>query len=249
MLVDYPESKFGGFLAVTDYKDPVILDEIKSQRLGHLAADPLLLRHHQQGLPARQERRRPLPRLSRRRRHGPSSAPLCDAPPDQLARFKAIGNRNWLGTDDQGRDVVARVIYGFRISVLFGLLLTIFSSVIGVTAGAVQGYFGGRVDLVFQRFLEIWSSIPSLFVLIIISSVLVPGFWTLLGMLLLFQWVNLVGVVRAEFLRGAQLRIRHGGARARPVQRQDHVQAPAAERDGGDADLPAVQAVGLRSRR
>ena len=114
----------------------------------------------------------------------------------------AIGNRNWLGTDDQGRDVLARLIYGFRISVLFGLLLTILSSIVGVTAGAVQGFFGGRVDLVFQRFLEIWSSIPSLFVLIIISSVLVPGFWTLLGVLLLFHWVYLVGVVRAEFLRG-----------------------------------------------
>jgi microcin C transport system permease protein len=98
--------------------------------------------------------------------------------------------------------VLARLIYGFRISVLFGLLLTIFSSIVGVTAGAAQGYFGGRVDLVFQRFLEIWSSIPSLFVLIIISSVLVPGFWTLLGVLLLFHWVALVGVVRAEFLRG-----------------------------------------------
>ena len=126
----------------------------------------------------------------------------CEAPPDQIARYRSIGNYNWLGTDDQGRDVLARLIYGFRISVLFGLLLTIFSSIIGVTAGAAQGYFGGRVDLVFQRFLEIWSSIPSLFVLIIISSVLVPGFWTLLGVLLLFHWVYLVGVVRAEFLRG-----------------------------------------------
>lgn len=84
---------------------------------------------------------------------------------------------------------------------LFGLVLTFFSAIIGITAGAVQGYFGGRVDLIFQRFLEIWSSIPSLFVLLIISSVLVPGFWTLLGTLLLFQWVTLVGVVRAEFLR------------------------------------------------
>jgi ABC-type antimicrobial peptide transport system permease subunit len=119
-----------------------------------------------------------------------------------FARYSSIGNRNWLGTDDQGRDVLARLIYGFRISVLFGLLLTILSSIVGVTAGAMQGYFGGRVDLVFQRFLEIWSSIPSLFVLIIISSVLVPGFWTLLGVLLLFHWVYLVGVVRAEFLRG-----------------------------------------------
>jgi microcin C transport system permease protein len=131
-----------------------------------------------------------------------TSAELCDAPADLVARYQAIGNRNWLGTDDQGRDVLARMIYGFRISVLFGLLLTIFSSLIGITAGATQGYFGGRVDLVFQRFLEIWSSIPSLFVLIIVSSVLVPGFWTLLGVLLLFHWVYLVGVVRAEFLRG-----------------------------------------------
>jgi len=97
--------------------------------------------------------------------------------------------------------VLARVIYGFRISVVFGLVLTFFSSIIGIAAGAVQGYFGGRMDLIFQRFLEIWSSIPSLFVLLIISSVLVPGFWTLLGTLLLFSWVTLVGVVRAEFLR------------------------------------------------
>jgi len=117
------------------------------------------------------------------------------------SRDEALGNRNWLGTDDQGRDVVARLIYGFRISVLFGLILTVLSSIIGITAGAVQGYFGGKVDLVFQRFLEIWSSIPSLYVLIIISSVLVPGFWTLLFVLLLFQWVYLVGLVRAEFLR------------------------------------------------
>jgi microcin C transport system permease protein len=131
-----------------------------------------------------------------------TSAELCEASPDQLGRFQALGNRNWLGTDDQGRDVVARIIYGFRISILFGLILTVFSAAIGVAAGAIQGYFGGRVDLVFQRILEIWSSIPSLYVLIIISSVLVPGFWTLLGVLLLFQWVYLVGVVRAEFLRG-----------------------------------------------
>jgi microcin C transport system permease protein len=109
---------------------------------------------------------------------------------------------NWLGTDDGGRDVVARLIYGFRISVLFGLALTIVSSVIGVAAGAVQGYFGGWVDLLFQRFIEIWTSIPSLYLLLIISSVLVPGFFVLLGILLLFSWVSLVGLVRAEFLRG-----------------------------------------------
>jgi len=109
---------------------------------------------------------------------------------------------NWLGTDDGGRDVVARLIYGFRLSVLFGLALTIVSSVIGIAAGAVQGYFGGWIDLLFQRFIEIWTSIPSLYLLLIISSVLVPGFFVLLGILLLFSWVSLVGLVRAEFLRG-----------------------------------------------
>ena len=202
MLVDYPESKFGGFLAVTDYKDPVILDEIEQQRLGALAADPLLLPLDQQGLSAHQERERPVPGLPRAAALGDAAPSCARRPPTSSRAITAIGNRNWLGTDDQGRDVLARLIYGFRISVLFGLLLTILSSIIGVTAGAVQGYFGGRVDLVFQRFLEIWSSIPSLFVLIIISSVLVPGFWTLLGVLLLFHWVYLVGVVRAEFLRG-----------------------------------------------
>jgi microcin C transport system permease protein len=109
---------------------------------------------------------------------------------------------NWLGTDDQGRDVLARLIYGFRVSVLFGLILTIVSSVIGVAAGAVQGYFGGWTDLLFQRFIEIWTSVPELYLLLIISSVLVPGFFVLLGILLLFSWVRLVGLVRAEFLRG-----------------------------------------------
>ncbi len=109
---------------------------------------------------------------------------------------------NLLGTDDQGRDVLARVIYGFRISVLFGLILTVCSSVIGVAAGAVQGYFGGWVDLLFQRFIEIWTSIPSLYLLIIIAAVIEPSFWLLLGIMLLFSWVSLVGVVRAEFLRG-----------------------------------------------
>ena len=109
---------------------------------------------------------------------------------------------NWLGTDDQGRDVVARVIYGFRISVLFGLTLTLFSSVVGVAAGAIQGYFGGWTDLIFQRFIEIWTSVPALYLLIIIAAVIEPNFWILLGILLLFSWVALVGVVRAEFLRG-----------------------------------------------
>tara|TARA_B100000315_G_scaffold241012_1_gene261442 strand:+ start:3582 stop:4604 length:1023 start_codon:yes stop_codon:yes gene_type:complete len=110
--------------------------------------------------------------------------------------------QNWLGTDDQGRDVVARLIYGFRISVLFGLILTFFSSIIGVAAGAWQGYFGGLTDLLFQRFMEIWSGLPQLLLLIILASLFVPSFWMLLGILLLFSWMALVGVVRAEFLRG-----------------------------------------------
>lgn len=108
---------------------------------------------------------------------------------------------NLLGTDDQGRDVLARVIYGFRISVLFGLTLTFFSSIVGVATGAVQGYLGGWVDLLAQRFVEIWSGLPVLYMLIILASVVEPNFWWLLGLMLLFSWMSLVSVVRAEVLR------------------------------------------------
>ncbi len=112
---------------------------------------------------------------------------------------------NLLGTDDQGRDVVARIIYGFRISVLFGLTLTLFSSVIGVAVGAVQGFLGGWVDLLGQRFMEIWSGLPMLYLLIIMASIIEPNFWWLLGIMLLFSWMSLVGVVRAEVLRARNL--------------------------------------------
>ncbi|MFV8461069.1 ABC transporter permease [Vibrio campbellii] len=108
---------------------------------------------------------------------------------------------NWLGTDDKGRDVLARIIYGFRISVLFGFVLTIVSSVIGVVVGATQGYYGGWVDLFGQRFIEVWSGMPTLFLLIILSSFIEPNFWWLLGIMVLFSWMSLVGIVRAEFLR------------------------------------------------
>ncbi|HTV44955.1 MAG TPA: ABC transporter permease [Stellaceae bacterium] len=121
--------------------------------------------------------------------HLPSPAP---SPPSRI---------DWLGTDDRGRDVAARLIYGFRISVLFGLTLTAASSVIGVAAGAVQGYFGGAIDLGFQRFIEIWSGLPVLYLLIIMASFVEPNFWWLLGLMLLFSWMGLVDVVRAEFLR------------------------------------------------
>ena len=113
--------------------------------------------------------------------------------------------KNWLGTDDQARDVLARLIYGFRISILFGFTLTFFSMIIGVSAGAIQGYFGGKIDLFFQRFMEIWSAIPTLYVLIILASIVQPNFWWLLMILLLFSWMGYVGVVRAEFLRARNL--------------------------------------------
>lgn len=204
VLVDYPEEKFGGFLAVTDYRTPDIANEINAHGWmlwppirysydtinkdypGRIGENGICL-----GYPA------PPPWAS--------SLKLCDAPADQVARFEELGNTNWLGLDSQGRDVVARVIYGFRVSVLFGLILTIVSSALGVLAGAVQGYFGGKTDLIFQRILEIWNSIPELFVLLILSSLFVPGFWTLLGILLIFSWTSLVGLVRAEFLRGRNL--------------------------------------------
>lgn len=120
---------------------------------------------------------------------------------DALPSPAAPSFDNFLGTDDQGRDIFARLVYGFRISILFGLALTIMSSVIGIFFGAIQGYFGGKVDIFFQRFIEVWSGLPALYILIILSSVITPNFWWLLFILLLFSWLSLVGVVRAEFLK------------------------------------------------
>jgi microcin C transport system permease protein len=212
VLVDYPESKFGGFLAVTDYRDPIIIDEIQAN--GWMIWPPIRFSYDtiNKDYPNRvdAEGRCYVERDGVKHQGGlgypappqwAARAKLCEAPPEQMARYLAIGNWNWLGLDNQGRDVLARVIYGFRISVLFGLILTILSSIIGIAAGAVQGFYGGWLDLIMQRFLEIWGNIPTLYVLIIIAAVLVPGFWTLLFVLLAFQWTSLVGVVRAEFLR------------------------------------------------
>ena len=193
VLVNYPEEKFGGFLAVTDYRSPYVQDEIEAN--GWIVWPPI--------------------RYSYRTINSeiPEAAPAHPSwtldKETRCSRFAngvndkncTVWNWNWLGTDDQARDVLARLIYGFRLSVLFGFTLTIISSAIGVAAGAIQGYFGGYVDLLFQRFIEIWTAIPSLYLLLIISSVLVPGFFVLLGILLLFSWVSLVGLVRAEFLR------------------------------------------------
>ena len=193
VLVDYPEEKFGGFLAITDYRDPVIYEEIEAN--GWLVWPPVRYSYRTvnneipEAAPAKPSW---LYDIETRCQRYPMGAedPSC-----------SLGNWNWLGTDDQTRDVLARVIYGFRISILFGLALTLASAVIGVSAGAVQGYFGGWTDLLFQRFIEIWSSIPVLYLLLIIAAVLPPGFFILLGIMLLFSWVGFVGVVRAEFLR------------------------------------------------
>jgi microcin C transport system permease protein len=196
VFVDYPEEKFGGFLARTDYRDPVISKEISAN--GFAVWPPVRFSYGTINL----ETPTPLP--------SPPTWLLKDEQCKATAE-KRGGMRcrdiewNWLGTDDQGRDFLARAIYGFRLSVLFGLTLAIISSVIGVAAGAVQGYFGGWTDLIFQRFIEIWTSVPSLYLLIILSSVITPSFWVLLGILLLFSWVALVNVVRAEFLRARNL--------------------------------------------
>ena len=194
-VVTYPETAFGGdFETATDYRDPY-LQKLIAEKGGYMLWPPIRYSYNTHNLDL------PTPAPSK------PTWLLTEEQCKSVVERKGLSGcsdleYNWLGTDDQGRDVVARLIYGFRLSVLFGLALTIISSVIGVAAGAVQGYFGGWTDLLFQRFIEIWTSIPSLYLLLIISSVLVPGFFVLLGILLLFSWVSLVGLVRAEFLRG-----------------------------------------------
>jgi microcin C transport system permease protein len=195
VVFTYPETTFGGdFETAADYRDPY-LQKLIADKGGWMIWPPIRYSYstHNLDLPT------PAP--------SPPTWMLTEAQCKSVVDRKGLKScsdleYNWLGTDDQGRDVLARLIYGFRISVLFGLILTVFSSVVGVAAGAVQGYFGGWTDLLFQRFIEIWTSVPELYLLLIISSVLVPGFFVLLGILLLFSWVRLVGLVRAEFLRG-----------------------------------------------
>jgi microcin C transport system permease protein len=194
-IVTYAETTFGGeFETAADYRDPYLQQKI-AEKGGSVWWPPIRYSYDTHNLDL------PTPAPSK------PTWLLTEAECKPVVERKGLKScrdleYNWLGTDDQGRDVVARLIYGFRISVLFGMILTIISSAIGVAAGAVQGYFGGWTDLLFQRFIEIWTSIPSLYLLLIISSVLVPGFFVLLGILLLFSWVSLVGLVRAEFLRG-----------------------------------------------
>jgi microcin C transport system permease protein len=174
LLVDYPETEFGGFLPTdTDYHDPFVRQQIAENGWALWAPIPFSYQTLDMQM------MRPSP-----------------APPDA---------RHWLGTDDQGRDVLARVIYGFRLSVAFALVLTAGSLAMGVLIGGLQGYFGGKTDLIGQRLTEIWSGLPVLFLLIILASFVQPGFWWLLGIMLLFSWLGLVDVVRAEFLRARNL--------------------------------------------
>jgi microcin C transport system permease protein len=194
-MFTYAETTFGGeFETAADYRDPYLQKKI-NEAGGTMWWPPIRYSYSTHNLDL------PTPAPSK-----PTWLLTEEQCKPVVQRKNLSGCRdleyNWLGTDDQGRDVLARIIYGFRISVLFGLILTSISSVIGVIAGAVQGYFGGKVDLFFQRGLEIWTSVPTLFLLMIISSVLTPSFFVLLGILLLFSWVSLVGLVRAEFLRG-----------------------------------------------
>ncbi len=196
LVTDYPEETFlgeDGFLPTTDYKIVEITEAIEAN--GWAIWPPIRYTY----TTVNNEIPEPAPsKPSWLYSKAERCANYIEGPDDPACN---LGNWNWLGTDDQARDVLARAIYGFRISVLFGLILTAASAIIGVTAGAVQGYFGGWIDLLFQRFIEIWSSMPTLYILLIIAAVLPPGFWVLLGIMLLFQWIAFVGVVRAEFLR------------------------------------------------
>jgi microcin C transport system permease protein len=195
VLFSYSETTFGGdFETAADYRDPYLQKQI-ADKGGSIVWPPIRYYYdtHNLDLPT------PAP--------SPPTWRLTEEQCKSVVQKKGLKScrdleYNWLGTDDQGRDVVARLIYGFRLSVLFGLSLTLVSSVIGIIAGGVQGYFGGWIDLGFQRFIEIWNSIPYLYLLLIISAVLPPGFFVLLGIMALFSWVTLVGLVRAEFLRG-----------------------------------------------
>lgn len=175
LLVDYPETVFGGdFVTPPDYHDPFIVDRLK--RGGNFAVYP------------------PVP-------YRFDSINYYARDPNPAAPSR----ENWLGTDDRGRDVLARVVYGFRLSVLFALALTVVGSLVGVLAGAVQGYFGGKTDLFLQRFIEIWGSLPELYLLIIFASLFTPSLSLLLILLALFGWMGLADYVRAEFLRNRQM--------------------------------------------
>ena len=203
VFTDYPEEKFGGFAAHTEYRVKEIADEIDAH--GWMVWPPIHFSYqtinYALPTPAPSPPTWMLSPAQCEAAAAARAAPGGKTAPGATNRGCDAIEWDWLGTDDQGRDVLARMIYGARVSILFGLALTLLSSVIGVAAGAVQGYFGGWTDLLFQRFIEVWSALPHLYILIIISSVIAPSVVILLWILLLFSWVQLVHVVRAEFLR------------------------------------------------
>lgn len=203
LLRDYPDEKFGGFLFTpADYRNGDIQKEIDAH--GWMIWPPVRFSYATPNYASATEAPSP-PTWT-------LNAKECEAAGAKRASVTGGPNRgcadiewDWLGTDEGDRDVLARVLYGTRVSILFGLALTFVASAIGITAGAIQGYFGGWIDLTFQRIIEIWSSLPSLYVLIIVSSFFAPTVFSLFFVLLLFDWVALVAVVRAEFLRARNL--------------------------------------------
>jgi len=199
VFFDYPEEKFGGFEAHADFRGSFVAEEVKAH--GWMIWPPIRFANSTTILnPPTPLPTPPTWMLSDAQcraaleKQGVKDAAAIARPCSRLEPL-------WLGSDQDGHDIVARLIYGFRISILFGLTLAGVSSVIGVFAGAVQGYFGGWLDLAMQRVIEIWSSLPHLYILIILSAILAPSFLVLLTILLLFSWVSLVHLVRAEFLR------------------------------------------------
>ncbi|WP_371225569.1 ABC transporter permease [Roseovarius sp. 2305UL8-3] len=197
----YPETAFGGdFQTEAIYRDPEVACLIASGGLESCFDDPEeVIADSADGIVGGTEIKKgwalwpPIPYSYDTSVDRPGAAPL---PPNE---------QNWLGTDDTKRDVLARVIYGFRLSVMFMLVVTLASTLIGIFAGAVQGYFGGKTDLIFQRIIEIWASTPQLYVIIILFAILPRSFWLLAFITILFGWMTLVGVVRAEFLRARNL--------------------------------------------
>lgn len=191
ILYDYPDSMFGGHLVTANFRDPFIEKEIKEH--GWAIWPPIHYSYNT--VSSHSVALEPPYWLT-------SRSEACRLYPNGVADSNCkFANLHLLGTDDQTRDIFARLLYGFRLSIVFTVLMTFFSTIIGLTAGAIQGYFGGRLDLIMQRIIEIWVSVPGLFLVIVLGSIFQQGFWILLFVLIFFQWTVLVSLVRAEFLR------------------------------------------------
>ena len=232
----FAETDFGGdFRTEAAYRDPEVRCLIRTGGLDACFDDPEgLMQQVDQGMVLDGDFEKgwmlwpPIPYSYTTPVDRPGAAPL---PPN---------GQNWLGTDDTKRDVLARVIYGFRLSIMFTLIVTVAASLIGIIAGAVQGYFGGWLDLIFQRIIEIWTATPSLYVIIILFAILGRSFWLLVFLTVLFGWVALVGVVRAEFLRARNLEYVRAAKALGVSQLEDHVPPHAAQRHGRHGHAAAL---------